>query len=73
MNAIGCGFFVEPNRANHASNPSRSLIKKLHNDLADPADLRNRDRVLESKNRLGDENARLQQLYDHWHEAIELN
>lgn len=48
------------------------LLKKIENELIDPAVLRSRERVLETMNRLDDESERIKLLYEHWHEASEL-
>ena len=48
-------------------------IEALHFHLADPATHRDADAVKAAKSELADLNERMQQLYDHWEEASELN
>jgi ATP-binding cassette subfamily F protein 3 len=48
-------------------------LAQLHGDLSDPAILRDRARVIATKSRLATESAQLEQLYEHWQEACELN
>lgn len=49
-----------------------ALQKRLEGDLSDPEVLRSRERVLETLSRLEKESERISQLYEHWHEASEL-
>ncbi len=48
-------------------------IDRLHQDLADPNVLRDRQLVLQAKQQLAEETRRLEQLLEHWEEASELN
>ncbi len=48
-------------------------IDRLHQDLADPNVLRDRQLVLQAKQQLAEETQRLEQLLEHWEEASELN
>lgn len=48
-----------------------SILKQLELDLADPAVLRQRERVLETTRRMDDETERIKLLYEHWHEQSE--
>ncbi|MBM4088155.1 MAG: ABC-F family ATP-binding cassette domain-containing protein [Planctomycetes bacterium] len=50
-----------------------SRIETLHQDLASPELLRNGQRVKQAKAELEEQLQALQQLYDHWEEASELN
>jgi ATP-binding cassette subfamily F protein 3 len=50
-----------------------SRIEALHFRLADPQTHRDPSRVKAAKSELADHNERLQQLYEHWEEACELN
>lgn len=50
-----------------------SAIEKLHFDLADPAILRDGDKVVAAQQELKDQSSALEQLMDHWQEALELN
>ncbi|MGI9519391.1 MAG: ribosomal protection-like ABC-F family protein [Pirellulaceae bacterium] len=48
-------------------------IEELHFRLADPAIHRDADAVIAAKSELADQSEQLQQLYEHWEEASELN
>ncbi len=48
-------------------------IDRLHQDLADPNVLRDRQLALQAKQQLAEETRRLEQLLEHWEEASELN
>ncbi len=48
-------------------------IDRLHQDLADPNVLRDRQLALQAKQQLAEETQRLEQLLEHWEEASELN
>ncbi len=48
-------------------------IEELHFALADPAVHRDHQAVVAAKSELADQNQRLQELYEHWEEASELN
>ncbi|MDG2014195.1 MAG: ATP-binding cassette domain-containing protein, partial [Pirellulaceae bacterium] len=50
-----------------------TAIEALHFRLADPATHRDPGAVKAAKSELADHNERMQQLYDHWEEASELN
>ena len=48
-------------------------LAKVHEDLADPEVLRDKHKVLEANQRLGQLKSDLEQLFAHWEEASELN
>ncbi|MEZ6093835.1 MAG: ABC-F family ATP-binding cassette domain-containing protein [Pirellulaceae bacterium] len=48
-------------------------IEQIHNDLINPEILRDGNRVVELKQQLDKHQSTLEQLYEHWQEALELN
>ena len=49
------------------------LVERLQTDLADPEILRDGDRVKETMEAFEDAQQHLEELYEHWEEAVELN
>ncbi len=50
-----------------------AAVRQLQTRLSDPDVVRSKDRVLETRSRLTEETEALEQLYEHWWEACELN